>query len=342
MPITPSPGRLNRRNAIFGFLALCAASGITRAQQPAKTYRVGLVLSTSPVSTIAGPNPAHPLAKAFVQEMRDRGYVEGKNLELHRRSLEGNAEQGPQIMAELIRLKVDVIVAGANPSIAAARRATAAIPIVMVGALDPLGAGFIASLAQPGGNVTGTTSDTGMEVTGKQLQLLHEALPHIRRVAYIATRSDWVSERGQSAQAAARALGLTLILAENTPGDYTKAFAAIVREHADALITSPTGDHFTHRSRLAEVALKNKIPSMMTWSRESVATGGLMSYSVDLRDTWRLAANYADKILRGAKPGDLPVEQPTKFELVINLKTARSLGITVPQSILMRADEVIQ
>ena len=194
--------------------------------------------------------------------MRDRGYVEGQNLDLQRRSLEGKAELGPEVMGDLVRRKVDVIVAGANPSIAAAKRATATIPIVMVGSVDPLGAGFIASFARPGGNITGTTSDAGMEVMGKQLQLLHEALPHVRRVAYVGTKPDWASERGRSAQAAARALGLTLVLAENTPGDYTRAFTAIAREHAEAFITSPTGDHFTHRSRLAEAALKNRVPSM--------------------------------------------------------------------------------
>ena len=333
---------MNRRDAIFGLLALGAAPRIAGAQQPGKIYRVGMVLSTSAVATITGPNPAHPVARAFIHEMRALGYVEGQNLDLQRRSLEGNAELGPEVIGDLVRRKVDVIVAGANPAIAAAKRATATIPIVMVGSVEPLGAGFIASFARPGGNVTGFTSDTGPEVMGKQLQLLHEALPHVRRVAYVGTKPDWASERGRSAQAAARALGLTLVLAEHTPGDYTRAFTAIAREHADALITSPSGDHFTHRSRLAEAALKNRVPSMMTWSRDSVVAGGLMSYAADLGENWQRAAIYADKILKGAKPGDLPVEQPTKFELVINLKTAKALGLTIPQTVLLRADEVIQ
>jgi putative ABC transport system substrate-binding protein len=333
---------MNRRDTLLGLLAIGAAPRIAIAQQPGQLHRVGLVFSTSDVATMVGANPAHPYARVFVHEMRDRGFVEGKNLDLQRRSLEGKPELGPAMMAELAGRKVHAIVAGGNPAIAAATRATATIPILMCNSVDPLGAKFIASLSRPGGNVTGMTSDTGSELMGKQLQLLHEALPHARRVAYVGTKADWAGERGKSSQAAARALGLTLVLAEHGLGDYTSSFAVIAREQADALISATTPHNFTHRSHLATAALRQKVPSMMTWSRDSVEAGGLMSYAADNRDNWRRVAIFTEKILRGAKPGDLPVEQPVKFELVINLKTAKALGITIPQAVLQRADEVIQ
>ena len=333
---------MNRRGAALAMLALAAAPRIAGAQQARKTYRVGFVLSASAVATMAGANPLHPLARAFIHEMRDRGYLEGQNLDLQRRSLEGKVELGPEIMAELVRRKVDVIVASSNPAIAAAKRATASIPIVMINTVDPVEATFIASLTRPGGNVTGLTSDTGPEFVGKQLQLLKEALPHVRRIAYVGTKADWAGERGQSAQAAARVLGLSLILAEHGLGDYSGAFTVIERERADALITSTTPHNFTHRSLLAQAALKGRMPSMGTWSRDQVEAGCLMSYATDSRDNFRRAVTYVDRILKGAKPGDLPVEQPVKFELVVNLKTARALGITISKSILQLADEVIQ
>jgi putative ABC transport system substrate-binding protein len=179
-------------------------------------------------------------------------------------------------------------------------------------------------------------------VAGKQLQLLRDALPHMRRVAYVGTKAEWESERGQGTQATARSLGLTLLLAEYAMGDYANTFAVIVRERADALITSPHPNHLAHRKLLADLALKHKVPSMMTWSRENVEAGGLMSYSADSRDNFRRAAGYVDRILKGARPGELPVEQPSKFELAINLKTAGALGVTIPDSILLRADEVIR
>jgi putative ABC transport system substrate-binding protein len=320
-------------------LALGTAPRIAGAQQK---YRVGLVISSSPVATMAGPNPPHPFVRAFVHELRDRGYVEGKNLDLQRSSLEGKTDAGAQIYAELVRSKTDVLVAGGNPAIAAARRATARIPIVMINSLDPLRAKFVTSLARPGANVTGLTSDPGPDLVGKQLQLLRDALPQLRRVAYVGTKAEWESERGQGAQASAHSLGLVLFLAEYAMGDYSNAFAVISRERADALITSHHPNHLAHRRLLAELALKNKVPSMMTWSKENVEAGGLMSYSADSRDNFRRAAGYVDRILKGAKPGELPIEQPSKFELVINLKAASALGVTIPPSLLLRADEVIR
>ena len=330
---------MNRRTAIIALVSLVGMPRPARAQQ---AHRVALVLSSSPVSTMRGAEPQHPFVRAFVHGLRERGYAEGKNLELQRGSLEGNTTAGAAIYADVVRRNAEVLVAGGNPAIAAARRASAAIPIVMINSVDPVGAKFVASLARPGGNVTGLTSDPGPDVAGKQLQLLRDVLPRARRVAYVGTKTEWDSERGQGMRATARTLGLDLVLAEYAIGDYSNAFAVIARERADALITSPHPNHLAHRRALAELALKHKVPSMMTWSRENVEVGGLMSYSADSRDNFRRAAGYVDRILRGAKPADLPVEQPSKFELVINLKSAEALGVAVPTAILLRADELIR
>ncbi len=244
-------------------------------------------------------------------------------------------------MTELVRLKVEVIVVPVNSMVRDAKRVTTAVPIVMAGSNAPVEAGLVASLARPGGNVTGLTTDTGPELEAKRLELLKEGLPRVSRVAYVGTKADWASERGLSIRAAARALGVNVFLAEHGPNDYTDAFSVISREHADALITSNTPHHFAHRRLIAEFALKDRLPSMSRY-REFVEAGGLMSYAADGRDNYRRAAVYVDKILKGAKPADLPLEQPTKFELVINLKTAKALGLTIPPSLLQRADQVIE
>ncbi|HEX6528652.1 MAG TPA: ABC transporter substrate-binding protein [Burkholderiales bacterium] len=323
-------------------VALLTLVGVPRAVHGQNVHRVALVLSSSPVATMTGPEPQHPFVRAFVHGLRDSGYREGKNLELQRGSLEGNTDAGTSVYADLVRRKADVLVAGGNPAIAAALRASRTIPIVMINSVDPVGAKLVASLARPGGNLTGLTSDPGPDVAGKQLQLLRDTLPKVRRVAYVGTKVEWDSERGRGTRATARSLGLDLILAEYAIGDYGNAFAVITRERADALITSPHPNHLAHRRALAELALKHKVPSMMTWSRENVEVGGLMSYSADSRDNFRRAAGYVDRILRGAKPADLPVEQPSKFELVINLKTAEALGVAIPTAVLLRADELIR
>jgi ABC-type uncharacterized transport system substrate-binding protein len=327
--------------AVILTLSLSLVSLAVEAQQAGKTYRVGLILTTSPVAVMAGPNPAHPFTRAFLDEMRNRGYVEGQNFSLERRSLEGNAERGSEVVAELVRLKVEVIVVPVNSIVRDAKRVTTAVPIVMAGSSAPVEAGLVASLARPGGNVTGLTTDTGPELEAKRLQILKEVLPHVSRVAYVGTKADWASEPGLSMRAAARALAVNVFLAEYGPNDYTGAFNVTSREHADAVITSNAPHHFAHRRLIAEFALKNRLPSMSRY-REFVEAGGLMSYAADARDNYRRAAIYVDKILKGAKPADLPVEQPTKFDLVINLKTAKALGLTIPQTQLQRADEVIQ
>jgi ABC-type uncharacterized transport system substrate-binding protein len=323
-------------------LALLAAPLTAEAQSAGTVRRVALVFSTSPVSGMAGPEPTHPTARAFVEGLRALGYVEGQNLILERRSAEGRFERFGDIMRELVALNVDVLVTSANPVTREARRLTTTIPIVMAFSVDPVGFGLVASLARPGGNVTGLSGDAGPGLEGKQLELLKEALPKIARVALLGSRSEWESPRGQSVRAAAPALGLTLLHAESAANDYTRAFTTIARERPDALFVGAFGPElFANRQRIADFATQSRVPSM-GWTRGFTEAGGLMSYGVNGPELARRAAGYVDRILKGAKPADLPVEQPTKFELVINLKTAKALGLTIPPSVLARADEVIQ
>jgi len=324
---------------LFLVVALDVLRG--EAQTPGKVHRVSFILTDSPIAKMMGPEPAHAPFRAFLHEMRGRGYVEGQNLILARRSLEGRYERASEVVAELIRLKVDVIVSLLTPVIRDVRRVTTTVPIVMAASSAPVEAGLVASLARPGGNVTGLTSDTGPELEGKRLEILKEGVRGVSRVAFIGTSADWENERGQGARAAARALGLTLFLAEHGLNDYTGAFGVIARERPDALVTSFTPHHYVHRRLIIEFAAKNRLPAMYSF-REFVEAGGLISYGADLRDNFRRAAIYVDRILKGAKPGDLPIEQPTKFELVVNMKTAKALGLTIPQTFLMRADEVIK
>jgi len=242
----------------------------------------------------------------------------------------------------LVRLKVDVIVAPAGSAVQAAKDATSTIPIVMIFPNDPVASGLVASLARPGGNVTGTTFTSGAEIFGKQLQLLKEAIPRASRVAVLGNPSDpeWASQVIE-VEAAARTMGLRLQRVEvRGPEEFDAAFAAMARDRAEALLVAGGSTFLVNRVKLAELALKARLPSMFSF-RESVQAGGLMAYAVNMADFVGHAAVYVDKILKGAKPADLPVERPTKFELVINLKTARSLGLTMPPALLQRADELI-
>ncbi|MGE5850318.1 MAG: ABC transporter substrate-binding protein [Candidatus Methylomirabilota bacterium] len=321
-------------------MTLFGAPLAAEAQQAGKVHRVGFVMSSAHTSDLAGPDPA-PYVRAFVHAMRDLGYVEGQNLVLERRSAGARFERAPEIIAELVGLKVDVIVTGGNPVARAAKAVTTSAPIVMATSSDPVEAGLVASLARSGSNVTGLTLDSGPEINGKRLELLKETVPNISRVAVIGSKEDWESPKGKNTQAAARALGLTLHLAEHKANDYAPAFALVTRERADAIFASLSGPNYANRRLIIEFAGKRHLPASYAF-RESVEDGGLMSYGPSVVDLFRRAATYVDKILKGAKPGDLPVEQPTKFELVINLKTAKALGLKIPQSVLIRADAVIQ
>ncbi len=302
------------------------------AQQPKKVHRIGMLASGSVLS-------AKIRNDAFRQGLRDLGYVEGQNIVIEYRYAEGETVRFPDLAAELVRLKMDVIVTVSTPGVLAAKKATRTIPIVFVSVNDPVASGVVASLAHPGGNITGL-STLAPELGGKKLELLKETFPKVTRVAYLWNPD---SPAGLSEmQAAAQALGLQLQSLEvRSSNDFDSAFEAVLRERAHALITSPNPVVITHHKRIVEFAAERRLPAMY-YDREFVEAGGLMSYGPDYSDLYRRAATYVDKILKGAKPADLPVEQPMKFELVINLKTAKQISVTIPQSVLFRADKVIK
>ena len=318
---------------IFGILTVPLAAG---AQRAGKMPRIGLLMSGSPATTA-------PFTDAFRQGLRELGYMEGKNIALEIRSAEGKRNPLPDIAAELVRLKVDVLVSGGGGSATRAlSQATKTIPIVMTAGSDPVAAGFVTSLARPGGNITGLTIG-GPELNGKRLELLKEAVPKLSRVAVLgnpdgATYGSQMTE----IEGAARALGLKLQRVElRESSDLENVFSAMTRGRAGALLGLNSPEFSFHRRRIAELAVKNRLPAVYVDS-EFANDGGLMSYGPHYADLYRRAATYVDKILKGAKPGDLPVEQPIKFELVINLKTAKQIGLTIPPNVLARADRVIK
>src|SRR6266545_1955449 len=292
----------------------------------------------------AGSVTANPrVLEAFRQGLRELGWVEGQNIVIEYRSAEGHFDRLPDLAAELVRLKVDVIVAAPTPAVLAAKSATGTVPIVGVSLTGPVELGLIASLARPGGNVTGVSYSVGTDIFGKDLELLKEIVPKVRRVAVLSNPDGPAQPITiRNVKDAARSLGLQLQLVEaRGPGDFNGAFAAMARERVGALFVVTDPVFILHRARLVDLAAKNRLPSIFT-QRADVEAGGLISYGPNFSDMYRRAAIYVDKILKGARPADLPVEQPTKFELVINLKTAKALGLTIPPSLLQRADEVIQ
>jgi ABC-type uncharacterized transport system substrate-binding protein len=319
-------------------VGLLAAPRAVEAQAVGQVSRVALIASTTPVSEM----DENPNTRAFLGALRELGYVEGRNLVLERRSAEGRFNRVPEIVAELVRLKIDVIVAVSNPVIRRASQVTKSVPIVMAVSGTPVENGMIQNLARPGGNVTGLTLDTGPDINEKRVELLREVAPAVSRVAYIDFKAGWDNPFGTAAQTAARALGVTLFLAQQQDSnDYTSVFAAITRDRADAILPADSGPNLGARRQIIAFAAQARLPAIYPF-REFVEDGDLISYGVQLPDLFRRAARYVDKVLKGAKPADLPVEQPTKFELVINLKTAKALGLTIPPSVLVRADEVIQ
>jgi putative ABC transport system substrate-binding protein len=279
---------------------------------------------------------------AFRQGLRELGYVEGKNIVIEPRYAEGKFDQLPLLAAELVRLKVDVIVTSGPTATRPAKGATSTIPIVMTFDDDPVGSGFVASLARPGGNITGL-STLSPEVSGKQLELLKEIVPRLARVAVIGTSTrQGTAQNLQQLEPAAGTIGVKLqYLDIENPKAIESAFRAATKERADAVLVLQSPVFNPQRAQMADLALKNRLPATYP-RREFVEDGGLMSYGVNFLDLDRRAATYIDKILKGAKPADLPVEQPTKFELVINLKTAKQIGLTIPPNVLARADRVIR
>ncbi len=327
------------------FITLLCGAAVTwplaaHTQQARKLYRVALVFNASPVAEMIGPDPIHPATRSFVHTLRSLGYVEGKNLVLEHRSAEGKNERLPEIMRELVSIKADVIVTVSNPMTRAAMDVTRTVPIVMAISNNPVEYGLVQSLSRPGGNVTGLTGSVGPDFPGKQLQLLKELLPRISQVAYLRSK-EGVQEGLQAGETAARKLGIKLLFAEHTPTDYTGAFALIARERRDALVVNASTASWANRRSIIEFAAERRIPAMYA-AREYVEDGALMSYGTSTRDLLRRAARYVDKILKGAAPADLPVEQPIKFDLVVNLKTAKALGLTIPPTFLAQVSEVIE
>jgi putative ABC transport system substrate-binding protein len=332
-----SIGRLRSKKGFC--LALCAMlfalCFAAQAQQPTKAARIGYLVGPSTASSAR--------YEAFRQGLRDLEYVEGKNVVIEWRSSEGNRDRQRVLVAELVRLKVDVIVAVGAGDISIAKQATATIPIVMIQGGDPVGSGFVTSLARPGGNITGLAT-LRPEISGKRLELLTEIVPRLSRVALFASSAS--PDHGQvlkEAELAAGALGVKLhSLDIRSPKDFETAFQAAAKGRAEAILVRVRGPILSpHRKEFAELAVKNRLPVIYEGAEE-VEAGGLMSYGVNFPDLYRRAAVYVDKILKGAKPADLPVEQPMKFEFIINLKAAKQIGLTIPPNVLVRADKVIR
>ncbi|HEV2056404.1 MAG TPA: ABC transporter substrate-binding protein [Methylomirabilota bacterium] len=324
------------RLATAVILLLLAAPLAADAQPTGKVYRIGFIQT-------AAPNEMEHLTKALDEGLRELGYVEGRNIVFERRFAEGKQERLPALAAELVRLNIDVIVTGANPVIAAVKQATATIPVVMAVSRDPVGAGFIASLARPGGNITGFANDPTPEIIGKNLELLKEAAPRVSRVAFLWNPvPPGAGTYKNAVESAARKLGVTFQSVEvRGRNEFEGAFAAMVRERANGVVVAADPVLLGPRSQVVLLAARSRLPAVYV-QREFAEAGGLMSYGPNLADQFRRAAIYVDKILKGAKPGDLPVEQASKFELVINLKTAKALGLTIPPSLLLRADHILE
>jgi putative tryptophan/tyrosine transport system substrate-binding protein len=334
---------MNRRILLVASAAsalLAAAPGL--AQQSGRTYRLGL-LSTGPTPTASRPNPN---VKAFRSALRELGYIEGRNLVIEERYADGKRDRLAELARELTRANVDVILAATTLAAAEAQRVTRTTPIVMGSAADPVAAGLIASLGRPAGNVTGLTLETP-DLIAKRLELLKETLPALRRIGAFypgewrsfAVVARWI----EASQAAARELGLPLEMMDLSlePERWDAVFREAAAAGIDAVMVMETGVYFSHGARLAQACVKSRLPGIFPF-REQAEAGGLMAYGANVADLWRRAAGYVDRIFKGANPGDLPVEQPTKFDLVINAKTAKALGITLPQSIRLRADKVIE
>jgi putative tryptophan/tyrosine transport system substrate-binding protein len=307
------------------------------AQQAAAVARIGFLA----VDRAASPH----MAEAFLQGLGDLGYVEGRNVGIEYRDAEGKLERLPALAAELVALKVDVIVAGGTPQALAAKQATRTVPIVFAAAGDPITSRLVASLAQPDGNITGLSA-LAPELVGKCLENLKQVVPGVSRVAVLwqpgaypeGTEKDML----KGAQVAARALGVQPQFVEaRGPADFERAFSEMTRARAGALTVLPSTMFIVERRRLVDLAAKNRLPAVYAY-REFVYAGGLMAYRADLVDMFRRAATYVDRIFKGAKPGDLPVEQPTKFELIVNLKAAKALGLTIPPPVLAQADQVVE
>jgi len=330
--------------ASFALLGGAAAAWplAARAQRSATQNRIAIFHPAIPTTHITETGGGSAW-RAFFAELRRLGYVEGENLIIERYSAEGHHERYADLAREIVTRNPDLIVTGTNPVVIVFKAATSTIPVVAF-MLDPLKAGLVTSLARPGGNLTGITLDAGIEIWGKRLEMLKEAIPSTARAAFLGMREGWEGSSGQVLRDAGSQLGISLVfmLPQNgTPSEIERVFAAMEQQRPDAVLVSGEGDLYAHRQLIVELAEKNRLPAMCPY-RDYVEAGGLMAYTVDLAELLRRMAVNVHQILKGAKPGDIPIYQPTKFELLINLKTARALGLTLPLALLARAAEVIE
>jgi ABC-type uncharacterized transport system substrate-binding protein len=326
---------MDRRTFLQAFAGGLIGSPLAAgAQEPGMVFRIGILANLRRSQT--------DLWEIFIQGLRDLGWVEGRNITIEWRVSEGKYERLPALAAEIVGAKVDVIVVPANQNAVAAQQATRTIPVVMIGVTDPVGSGLVASFAHPGGNITGLAAAVGPEIGGKWMELLKAAVPRVSRVAILWNPGNPASAlQLKEAAAAAKSLKVQVqVLEARGPDDFGSAFAAVTRERAGAVLIIGDGMFSLHQARLADFVVKSRLPTM--GPRNIVMTGVLMSYGTSSPELWRRGATYVDKILKGAKPGDLPVEQPTKFDLTINLKTAKALGVNISPALVQRADEVIQ
>ena len=331
---------MNKRDALSGMLALSVAPLVSFAQAE-KTYRVAWMLNTTAQGDAIGSKITDPVVILLLSELRALGYVEGRNLVLDRVSAEGHPERYAEIVGNLLRRKPDVIIVSGSEAAVAAQKATSTVPIVMNTAAQPVKYGLVASLARPGGNVTGLSADVNPETEAKRLELLKELVPKLSRVSCLATKWIWEGPYGQAIRQAAPALGIETLFAEHRPADLGGTFADIARQHTHALLVVLSPIIFAQRREIADFVLASRLPAIYPFS-EMAQAGGLISYGWNLKNILRRTASYVDRILKGAKPADLPVEQPSVYEVVINLKTAKAMGVTFPKELLFRADKVIE
>ena len=330
-----------RRAFLSGSFAVLAAPPVAEAQA-GRVYRIAIV---HPVRRVAEMREGgDQIYRAFFSELRRSGYVEGKNLVVERRSAKGHTGRYPELAREVVQLRPHVICASSTQLVSAFKAATTTIPVVGV-TYDPVASGLAASLARPGGNITGFTVNAGDEIFGKYLELLRQAAPEVTRVAFLLRRAAWEGRQGQMMLEAAQRAGLTLIGAPLSDPiqepEYRRVFSAVARERVQALVVSDHAENLAHHQLIVALAAHGRLPAIYPF-RDFASAGGLMVYGFDVADLWLGVARYVDRILKGADPGELPYQQPTKFELVINLKTAKALGLTIPPSLLLRADQVLE
>jgi putative ABC transport system substrate-binding protein len=332
---------LGRGRAVAAAALLAVALWFAAPAHAQKVHRVAFIATTSPLSQLTGPDPANPAMRAFVHALRDLGFVEGRNLVLDIRTLEGKPERIEEVVADVVRLKPSVIFAPAQGIVERSLKLTAGVPIAMLAAGAIVERKLVQSLARPGGMITGLVVDVDTGVEAKRLQLLGEIVPGLRRVAYLGPHEWWGHPAATQVQSAAQRIGLTLFNAGYKGGDFQTASLLIEQDRPDAVFV-PTGpSSYALRERIGRFVVANRLPCAAAHS-EIAEHGCLISYGVDTNDLMRRGAGYVAKILNGAKPGDLPIEQPSKFSFVINMKSARAIGVKIPQPLLLRADRVIE